>query len=149
ISDGHLRLGVAAGDHAAVIWPLLCGMAKAKYYLMTADFIDGREAERIGLVSRCVPQDDVLPVALELAGRLAAGSQTALAWTKHSLNGWLRMAMPIFEQSLALEMIGFLGPDAAEGVSAVRERRPAAFPGAPSAPDTPGPGAPAAGGTGR
>jgi len=141
ISDGHLRLGVAAGDHAAVIWPLLCGMAKAKYYLMTADFIDGREAERIGLVSRCVPQDDVLPVALELAGRLAAGSQTALAWTKHSLNGWLRMAMPIFEQSLALEMIGFLGPDAAEGVSAVRERRPAVFPGAPSPPG--------GGGTGR
>ncbi len=132
ISDGHLRLGVAAGDHAAVIWPLLCGMAKAKYYLLTADFIDGKEAERIGLVSRCVPQDDVLPVALELAGRLAAGSQTALAWTKHSLNGWLRMAMPIFEQSLALEMIGFLGPDAAEGVSAVRDRRPAAFPGAPA-----------------
>ncbi|MHB1911843.1 MAG: enoyl-CoA hydratase/isomerase family protein [Acidimicrobiales bacterium] len=152
ISDGHLRLGVAAGDHAAVIWPLLCGMAKAKYYLLTADFIDGREAERIGLVSRCVPQEDVLSVALELAGRLAAGSQTALAWTKHSLNGWLRMAMPIFEQSLALEMIGFLGPDAAEGLSAVRERRPAVFPGAPGAPGAPaapggpGPGGPAGGG---
>ena len=34
-------LGVAAGDHAALIWPLLCGMAKAKYYLMTADFVTG------------------------------------------------------------------------------------------------------------
>ena len=47
ITDGHLRLGVAAGDHAVIVWPLLCGMAKAKYSLMTADFIDGREAERI------------------------------------------------------------------------------------------------------
>ncbi|HEY5250125.1 MAG TPA: enoyl-CoA hydratase-related protein, partial [Acidimicrobiales bacterium] len=33
LSDGHARLGVAAGDHAALLWPLLCGMAKAKYYL--------------------------------------------------------------------------------------------------------------------
>ena len=40
VSDGHARLGVAAGDHAALLWPLLCGMAKAKYYLLTADFID-------------------------------------------------------------------------------------------------------------
>ncbi|HTR63724.1 MAG TPA: enoyl-CoA hydratase/isomerase family protein, partial [Candidatus Binataceae bacterium] len=55
ITDGHARLGVAAGDHAVIIWPLLCGMARAKYYLLTADFIDGREAERIGLVSLCVP----------------------------------------------------------------------------------------------
>ncbi|MEO8322965.1 MAG: enoyl-CoA hydratase/isomerase family protein, partial [Actinomycetota bacterium] len=37
IIDGHTRLGVAAGDHAAIIWPLLCGMAKAKYYLLTCD----------------------------------------------------------------------------------------------------------------
>ena len=130
ISDGHLRLGVAAGDHAAMIWPLLCGMAKAKYYLLTAEFIDGKEAERIGLVSRCVAADDVLPSALELAERLAGGGQTALRFTKRALNGWLRQAMPIFEQSLALEMIGFLGGDAAEGVAAVRDRRPPVFPSA-------------------
>ena len=49
--DGHTRLGVAAGDHAAIIWPLLCGMAKAKYYLLTCDTVSGEEAERIGLVS--------------------------------------------------------------------------------------------------
>src|SRR5574341_524276 len=35
LTDGHTRLGVAAGDHAALVWPLLCGMAKAKYYLLT------------------------------------------------------------------------------------------------------------------
>ncbi|MGH7750415.1 MAG: enoyl-CoA hydratase/isomerase family protein, partial [Candidatus Dormibacteria bacterium] len=75
ITDGHIRLGVGAGDHAAIIWPLLCGMAKAKYYLLTADFIDGREAERIGLVSRCVPGDRVLPTALEVAEKLATGPQ--------------------------------------------------------------------------
>ena len=66
-------MGVAAGDHAAVIWPLLCGMAKAKYYLMTSDFVSGREAERIGLVSLCVPDDELLDKAMEVAQRLATG----------------------------------------------------------------------------
>ncbi|MGH2929295.1 MAG: enoyl-CoA hydratase/isomerase family protein [Solirubrobacteraceae bacterium] len=128
LTDGHLRLGVAAGDHAAMIWPLLCGMAKAKYYLLTADFIDGREAERIGLVSRCVADGQALDTALEIADRLGQSSQTALRWTKRSLNHWLRMAGPAFEHSLALEMLGFMGEDAAEGVAAIRERRPARFP---------------------
>merc|ERR1719281_2182131 len=54
--DGHTRLGVAAGDHAVAIWPLLCGMAKAKYYLLTGEMVDATEAERIGLVSQLVPE---------------------------------------------------------------------------------------------
>lgn len=130
LSDGHARIGVAAGDHAALLWPLLCGMARAKYYLMTGEFVDGREAERIGLVTRCVPDDEVLAAALEVAGRLAAGSATAVRWTKRVCNQWLRQASPVFGESLALEMLGFLGPDAREGVAAVRERRPPDFPSA-------------------
>ena len=61
IIDGHTKLGVAAGDHAAICWPLLVGMAKAKYYLLTCETLSGEEAERIGLVSTCVDDDDVLP----------------------------------------------------------------------------------------
>src|SRR2546425_8204180 len=110
-TDGHTKLGVVAGDHAAIIWPLLCGMAKAKYYLLTSDFIDGKEAERIGLVSLCVPQAEVVPKALEVADKLAAGSQMAIRWTKRSLNNWLRMAGPIFDQSIALEMLTFAMKD--------------------------------------
>jgi len=131
LSDGHARLGVAAGDHAALLWPLLCGMAKAKYYLMTADFVDGPEAERIGLVTRCVDDDVVLAEALSVAGRLAAGSSTAVQWTKRVMNQWLRQALPVFGESVALEMLGFLGPDAREGLAAVRERRAPVFPSAP------------------
>jgi enoyl-CoA hydratase len=130
LSDGHTRLGVAAGDHAAILWPLLCGMAKAKYYLMTADFIDGPEAERIGLVTKCLPDEEVVAEALAIAERLARGSRTAVQWTKRALNQWMVSNAAVFGESLALEMLGFLGPDAAEGVAAVKDRRPPEFPSA-------------------
>jgi enoyl-CoA hydratase len=107
-------------------------MAKAKYYLLTADFIAGPEAERIGLVTRCVPDDDVLPEALAVAARLAAGSATAVQWTRRVMNHWMRQALPAFGESVALEMLGFLGPDAREGLAAVRERRDPQFPSAPA-----------------
>jgi enoyl-CoA hydratase len=127
LGDGHLRLGVAAGDHAAILWPLLCGMAKAKYYLLTADFIEGREAERIGLVSRCAPAEEVLPAALQVAERIATGPADAARWTKRVLNHWLRGAVPAFDASVAYEMLGFLGPDLEEGLEAFREHRPPRF----------------------
>jgi len=130
ITDGHVRLGVAAGDHAAIVWPLLCGVAKAKYYLMTAEFIDGKEAERIGLVTFCTPQAEVLPKALAVAANLACGSQTAIRATKKSINNWMRLAGPIFDNSLALEMLSFLSADAREGLDAVRNKRKADFPSA-------------------
>jgi enoyl-CoA hydratase len=123
IVDGHTRLGVAAGDHAAIIWPLLCGMAKAKYYLLLCEAVNGAEAERIGLVSLCVPEDQLLPRAYEVADKLASGSQSAIRWTKYALNNWLRQAGPTFDASLALEFMGFAGPDVKEGVESLRDRR--------------------------
>jgi enoyl-CoA hydratase len=128
LSDGHLRMGVAAGDHAAIIWPLLCGMAKAKYYLMTSDFVDGREAERIGLVSICVPDAQLLNKAMEVATNLATGPRHAIKFTKRALNQWLLQAGPIFDHSLALEMLGFFHEDMLAGVEGLRERRPGRFP---------------------
>lgn len=128
ITDGHVKIGVAAGDHAAILWPLLCGMAKAKYYLMTAEFVNGKEAERIGLVSLCVPRAELMDKAMAVANKLANGSQQAIRLTKRSLNGWMNMARPIFESSLAMEMLCFLGEDAKEGVASVREKRAPKFP---------------------
>jgi enoyl-CoA hydratase len=123
LTDGHIRLGVGAGDHAVAIWPLLCGMAKAKYYLLTADFLDGAEAERIGLVSKAVPANEVFDTALSVARKLAAGPVDATRMTKRALNHWIRQALPNFEASLAYEMLNFLGPDAAEGLAALKEKR--------------------------
>ncbi|QDH58183.1 enoyl-CoA hydratase/isomerase family protein [Pandoraea pnomenusa] len=123
IIDGHTRLGVAAGDHAAIVWPLLCGMAKAKYYLLLCEPVSGEEAERIGLVSLAVDEADLLAKAFEVADKLASGSTTAIRWTKYALNNWLRSAGPSFDASLALEFMGFSGPDVREGIASLRERR--------------------------
>ncbi len=123
IIDGHTRLGVAAGDHAAIIWPLLCGMAKAKYYLLLCEPLSGEEAERIGLVSMCVEEDVLFDTALEVAEKLAAGAPSAIRWTKYALNNWLRMMGPTFDASLALEFLGFTGPEPREGLASLREKR--------------------------
>lgn len=130
LNDGLTRVGVVAGEHATLIWPLLCGMAKAKYYLMLCEHIDGREAERIGLVTKALPTAQVLDEALAIAQRLAAGSQQAIQWTKRSLNHWMKQAAPVFELSSALEMLGFSGPDVFEARAAFREGRPPQFPSA-------------------
>jgi enoyl-CoA hydratase len=127
IIDGHTKLGVAAGDHAVLVWPLLCGLAKAKYHLLLCEPLDGAEAERIGLVSLCVPDAELEARALEIATRLAGGAQPAIRHTKLALNNWLRLAGPAFDASLALEFLDFAGPDVREGVAAVREKRPPAF----------------------
>ena len=127
IIDGHTRLGVAAGDHAAIVWPLLCGMAKSKYYLMLCDPVSGEEAERIGLVSLAVDEEQLVPKAFEIAKRLANGSQSAIRWTKYALNNWLRLAGPTFDTSLAVEFMGFSGPDVREGIASLRERRAPEF----------------------
>jgi enoyl-CoA hydratase len=127
LGDGHVRLGVAAGDHAAIIWPLLCGLAKAKYYLLTGEMVTGTEAERIGLVSRALPADQVLPEAMRVASQLASGPQQAIRLTKRALNGWLRTAGPIFDQSAAYEMLTFLGEDIKEGLASLREKRQPRF----------------------
>lgn len=129
IVDGHTRLGVAAGDHAVINWPLLCGMAKAKYYLLTCEALTGEEAERIGLISLCVEDDEVQERAMAVARKLAAGSPTALSFTKQALNNWYRAAGPSFDASLALEFYGFGLGDVQEGLASHREKRAPNFTG--------------------
>ena len=127
IVDGHPRLGVAAGDCAAIIWPLLCGMAKAKYYLLTCKPITGEVADQIGMVSMCVEDDVLEQTSIDIATEMATASQSTTRWTKYSLNNWLRPAGPIFDASTALEMLGFMSDDVKEGVLSHREKRAPKF----------------------
>jgi enoyl-CoA hydratase len=128
--DGHSKVGVAAGDHACLLWPLLCGMARAKYFLWDLEPLTGKRAAEIGIVTMALPQDEVLAKALEMAGRLAEMSQPAIRGTKRAINGWLRQAMPIYEHSAALEMADFFGPDVHAARDAFRAKRPVKFPSA-------------------
>lgn len=128
IFDGHTRIGVAAGDHAALIWPLLCGMAKSKYYLFTNEVMTGEEAERNNLVALAVDGEQLADRAVAVAAKIASLAPTGIRVTKHTLNHWLRQAMPIFELSLALELAGFHGAEAKEALAAMAEKRPANFP---------------------
>ena len=86
IGDTHVRAGLVAGDGGAVIWPLLIGVAKAKELLMTGDIIDAQEAERIGLINKVVPHDQLMETVMELAKRLANGPGLAIRGTKHAIN---------------------------------------------------------------
>jgi enoyl-CoA hydratase len=106
-------------------------MAKAKYYLLTCDTISGEEAERLGLVSLTCEEGELQAKALEVARRIASGAQTAMRWTKYSLNNWLRMAGPAFDASLAYEMLGLTGPEGKEGIASLREKRAPRFPSEP------------------
>jgi enoyl-CoA hydratase len=128
IVDGHTRLGVAAGDHAAIVWPLLCGMAKSKYFLLLCERVLGEEAERIGLISLAVEDSELDSKAVEIASRLASGAQSAIRWTKYALNNWLRAMGPTFDTSLALEFLGFAGPEVKEGLASHLEKRKPGFP---------------------
>jgi enoyl-CoA hydratase len=130
ILDGHMKLGVAAGDHSVLLWPLLTSMAKAKYYLLTCDRITGREAAELGLVSKAVPGDTLLEEALKVADQLARGPQPAIRLTKRALNQWFKVGLPAFELSLAYEMMGVLSDDCRAGVEAVRSKHEARFPSA-------------------
>jgi enoyl-CoA hydratase len=123
IVDAHTKIGLPAGDHAVIIWPLLCGMAKAKYYLLTNDPLSGAEAERIGLVSQCVDDDRVYDEAMAVAVRLSKMAPNAVRLTKYSLNNWLRAAGPHFDTSSIIESMCFMGGEVKEGVAAFREKR--------------------------
>jgi enoyl-CoA hydratase len=125
--DGHVRIGVTAGDHAALIWPLLCGMAKSKYYLMTNEPMTGEQAERNNLVALAVEADELEAKSIEVATKLANSAPTAIRMTKYVLNHWLRQNQSIFDLSLALELVGFTGAEADEAIAAQLEKRPAKF----------------------
>jgi enoyl-CoA hydratase len=108
--ERHVNMGVVPGDHAMIVWPLLCGLAKTKYYLLSGEPVTGEEAERIGLVALAVDDDQLEATSLEVATRLAEGAQNAIRWTKYALNNVLRSAGPTFDTSLTLEFLGFSSP---------------------------------------
>jgi enoyl-CoA hydratase/carnithine racemase len=83
-SEGYVKLGIVPGDGGAYFLPRLVGMAKALELLLTGDVIDAREAERIGMVNRVVPQEQVLAEAYKLARKIAAQPPVAVQLIKRA-----------------------------------------------------------------
>ncbi|MDO8671008.1 MAG: enoyl-CoA hydratase-related protein [Dehalococcoidia bacterium] len=129
--DPHVKVGLVAGDGGCVIWPLLIGMSRAKEYLLSGDLMIASEAERIGLINKVLPQDQVVPAAMAFAGRLANGATKAINWTKASLNQYLKQQMNlILYTSLATEYLCMQSKDHKEALDAFLEKRPPRFTGA-------------------
>lgn len=133
LMDGHLKIGIAAGDHAALVWPLAIGMARAKYHLLLCERISGKEAAEMGLVAKCVPHEQLMETADEIAVRLANGPQFALQGTKAAMNGWYQQNIGIFEHSLYVEAMSMTMPDAQAGLDAFAAGEEPRFPGVANA----------------
>ncbi len=130
IGDPHVKVGITAGDGGAVIWPLLCGVARAKELLMTGDLLSADEAYRLGLVNHVVPHDELMDKAMSFAQRLANGPAYAIRSTKISVNKMVKsMANLILDASLAFEGHSFRTSDHQEAVRAFIEKRDPQFTG--------------------
>jgi enoyl-CoA hydratase len=123
-ADTHVKMGIAAGDGGAVIWPLLIGPHRAKEFLMRGNFINGAEAGRIGMVNYAVAPEQVMPKARELAQELADGPTWAIRWSKLAVNRWLKQQSNlIMDASLAYEIMTFNTKDHQEAVKSFIEKR--------------------------
>ena len=130
IGDPHVRVGIAAGDGGAAIWPLAVGPARAKEYLMTGDSLTATEAERIGLINHVVESERLLPEATAFAERLAAGAPLAIQYTKLAVNKWVKEALNVaFDTSTALELVTLQSEDHREALEALGEKRAPDFKG--------------------
>ena len=104
IGDTHVKVGLAAGDGGAVIWPILVGVNKAKELLMTGEVISAQEALRIGLVNHVVPHEELGQAVMNMAELLASGHLMAIKSTKKAVNLYVKwMLNQVFDYSLALE----------------------------------------------
>jgi enoyl-CoA hydratase len=129
-SDAHTRIGFAAGDGGAIIWPMLVGYARAKEYLMTGDSISATEAERIGLINHVVPAEELDERVRAFAQRLSSGATKSIDWTKQLVNIGLRQqAASMIDACVAYEAMSNITKDHIEGVLALKERRKPRFTG--------------------
>ncbi len=130
IGDPHVRAGLVAGDGGAVLWPQLIGYVRAKYYLMTGDLIEAKDAVEMGLINRAVPEADLDVAVDKLAAKLVGGATKAIRWTKVSANIALKqLAHGVFDAGMAYELMTQLADDHAEAVHSFVEKRKPNFTG--------------------
>ena len=130
IGDPHVKVGLAAGDGGALMWPMLIGFQRAKELLFLGDNIDAVEAARLGLITHAVPAVELDARVDALVERLLKLPPVALKGTKKAINHTLKqLALATFEYGVSLETQSQLTHDHAEAVEAFIARRPPVFTG--------------------
>ncbi len=124
----YIKRGLVPDEGGAWFLPRLVGLAKAYELIFTGDFVPGPEAERIGLVNRCVPDAELAGAAHELAERIAAGPPIALAMAKRAIRDGLGLPLRGHFDAIGYYMSVLNNTeDVAEGMRAFVERRAPAF----------------------
>jgi enoyl-CoA hydratase len=130
IGDPHVKMGITAGDGGAVIWPLLIGVNRAKYMLMSGDLMNADEAFSMGLVNKVVEEGEAFPEAMAIAQKLAAGAPYAVQTSKTAVNKYIKaVSNLVLPYSLAVEEVSMRTADHREAVQAFQEKREPRFTG--------------------
>lgn len=128
--DPHVRVGLVAGDGAAVILPHVVGYMRAKELLLTGDLIEAEEGHRMGLINHVVPAEELDEKVAAIAKRLVRGPRQAIRYTKLAMNvGLRRFAQEQMDMLMAYEALSNQSDDHAEAVAAMREKRKPQFTG--------------------
>lgn len=123
-AESFVKLGIIPGDGGAWLLPRIVGFARASELALTGEMIDAVEAERIGLISRHVPAEELADKALEIAQKIAAHPAHALRMTRKLLREAQRMTLgQTLELSAAYQALAHSCEDHAEAVDAFLEKR--------------------------
>jgi len=124
LADPHVAVGLVAADGGPVTWPLLMSLQLAKEYALTGERIPAARAAEIGLVNHVVPDEEVLPQALDCARRIAALSPGAVEDTKRVLNLHLeRAVLATLDFALAAEERSFTSPELRTNLDRLLDRQ--------------------------
>lgn len=123
LADPHVLIGLVAADGGPITWPLLTSLMLAKEYALTGDRIPAKRAAELGLVNHVVPDEEVLPKALEFAHRVAALPQQAVEDTKRVINLHLeRAVMATIDFALSAESRSFDSADVRANLDRMRKK---------------------------
>ena len=127
-ADPHVSVGLVAGDGGSLLWPQLVGYARARRYLLTGDLIKAQEAADIGLITECVPRDELDHIVQAMAERMRDGARMAIKFTKASINAGLRqVADAVVDRAASTEGLTMMTEDFAIALDAFLAKEPPEF----------------------